>query len=302
MPIITEPKKLSMPQQVQKNKEDIESIFKIIDGLDAMDNVVVVPDISYILSADELKSVRQPVAFIVYNNNVYLKRKEESNTAYFDRVFSIALSTVITFNSEEIVVDLTNGALGINNTSVNTYSVSQIDTKFATISYVDSALATKASLSGANFTGAITAPSIIEDMSGYGFALNTSITGYTLEAVYAGAVKNGNKVTFVAAINITRTEDGLSGNPNLFRFTIPSAIGAKLIPTQIGGYTYLANYVSHFWKSGWSKQDVITYFNKNVNSSILFNADGAINTALEKDTKYYLRVEATFLLSDSLAQ
>ena len=89
--IITDPKKLSMPQQVQKNKEDIEDIRKIIDGLDAEDNVVIVNDISQILTAEELEAIKQPVAFIVYNNHLYFKRSETSTTAYFDVVFSIVL-------------------------------------------------------------------------------------------------------------------------------------------------------------------------------------------------------------------
>lgn len=298
MSIITEPKKLSMPQQVQKNKEDIESIFKKIDGLDAMDNVVVVPDISYILNADELKSVRQPVAFIVYNNNVYLKRKEESNTAYFDRVFSIALSTVITFNSEEIVVDLTNGALGINNTSVNTYSVSQIDTKFATIAYVDSALASKASLGGANFTGAITAPSIIENMSGYSFTKVADDQYNTTVPLFAGACKNGNKLTLVYffILNVITARRTFSvGN-----FYIPTEVGTKLVPVSIGGDTNKL-YFNQLWCATSYNAGVATncWIDKVSNGRIVFSMN---SNSLADNTTYVCRFEATFLLSENLAQ
>lgn len=298
MPIITEPKKLSMPQQVQKNKEDIESIFKKIDGLDSTDNVVDVPDMSYILTADELKSVRQPVAFIVYNNNVYLKRKEESNTAYFDRVFSIALSTVITFNSEEIVVDLTNGALGINSTNVNTYSVSQIDNKFSTITYVDNALALKANLSGANFTGAITAPSIIENMSGYTMSIE-AVSNITIESVYGGAVKNGNKLTIVMAFYLTRTGDVSDSATALIDVNVPSVIGARLYPAQIGDSSVLSAQPLQAFSQVYSAPKTLSSgvwkFSQSLMKLVVFDL-----STLVLNTKYYVRREITFTLSDNL--
>ena len=297
----------TLPEQVGYVTAEIDKIWGFLDGINVQDNLVKVAASSGTLDADEMAIVSREVAFIEYNGNLYIK----ANTTVTEFVFKqIALSasdqgTYNILQSFRIVVTKASGAYAYSsNTVLSLYNKSEMDSLLAAKaddSATTAALAGKADLSGANFTGGITSPSIIEDMAGYGFSLNGAIVGYTLEGVYAGVVKNGNKITFVAALNVTRTANDLTGNPNLFKFEMPSSVGAKLIPTMIGGYSYLANFVSQFWKSGWSKADVVTYFNKNVNSSILFNADSGINTTLEKDVKYYLRVEATFLLSDNLA-
>ena len=300
MPIITEPKKLSMPQQVQKNKEDIESIFKKIDGLDATDNVVVVPDMSYVLSADELKSVRQPVAFIVYDNQLFIKKKEENGNAYFNLVFSIAVSTVVSFESKQIEVNLTNGALGITLATVNTYSVSQIDSKFPTALYVDNALAQKASLSGANFTGPITAPSIIENMTGYSFDMSSRNPNVTYDDIFAGVVKNGNKLTVVIAVNVTRLSSGVY-EFRLGAINVPSEIYSKLYPTNIGGVSLLNNITAMATKNT-ALADKITFgaYIQKTGGKIAITISDAANFAIN-DT-YYVRIEQTFLLSNNLAQ
>lgn len=207
-PIITDPKKLSMPQQVQKNKDDIAEIKKIIDGLDSLDNVVIVPDMSHIMTAEELKSVRQPVCFIIYDNHIYIKNKEESGNAYFDVVFSIVVNTVISFQGSEIEVNLSNGALGIVNTTVSTYSVSQIDTMLgakADLTYVDTKLAEKANLSGANFTGAITAPTLKQSQYNYSrtFNLNAPSSSLTITNVYNRFAEINNLLHLIVNVKIT---------------------------------------------------------------------------------------------------
>lgn len=298
MPIITEPEKLSMPQQVQKNKEDIESIFKKIDGLDSLDNVVVVSDMSYILTADELKSVRQPVAFIVYNNQLFIKKKEENGNAYFNLVFSITVSTVVSFESKQIEVNLTNGALGLTSSTVSTYSVSQIDSKFPTALYVDNALAQKASLTGANFTGAITAPSIIENMSGYSFV---KVESFSWNSIYSGACRNGNKITFVIFGDITKND---TYNAELCHFLIPNSVGEKLYPYTKGGINNVLynNTLNIFPNTSITSEPKTIYFDigKSGNTRINFNLRN-LNT-LDSETVYQFRIEVTFLLSDNLAQ
>ena len=301
MPIIVDPQKLSMPEQVQQNKKDIENIYKIIDGLDSLDNVVEVSDMSYILTAQELKAIEQPVAFIIYNNKVYLKRKIESGIAYFDRVFSISGSTVLTFDSEEIQATLSNGALAMISNSVFTYSKSEIDNKFSTITYVDNQLALKANLSGANFTGAITSPSIIEEMSGYSFNKGSELTGITREFVYAGGVKNGNKLTLVLALNITRTAT-VSNNLPLGQFYMPSDIMGKLYPTNVGGYNFLDNKVIPAFSDHYTKEDIFCFVQKIGSSYVFLQADPSALNNLTLNTKYYLRYEITFLLSENLAE
>lgn len=291
--IITNPKKLSMPQQVQKNKEDIEDIRKIIDGLDVEDNVVVVNNISQILTAEELEAIKQPVAFIVYNNHLYFKNKTTSTTAYFDVVFSIALSTVITFESSEIQVELSNGALGIVNSTVNTYSQTQIDNKFATITYVDNNFA---KLTGANFIGEITAPSIVQTMgAGYSY-LNNPATD--INAIYVGCVRNGNKLTAVWFMALTATDTTYSG-AKLGDLNLPSEVLNKLYPFTLSGNDTLLDVkiLPLFYE-----------YNQKVDANLILQKyTGSIVpriyvSGLTVGKTYLMRYEATFLLSDNLAQ
>lgn len=157
-------------------------------------------------------------------------------------------------------------------------------------------------LLGSGVIPSIKADEIIENMNGYSFAYNTSIVGFTLENVYIGAVKNGNKLTFVVALNVTRTQDDLSGTKIVGNFTIPSTIGEKLYPANIAGLNYLDNRVIQAWSSGWAKKDLISYLIKKNNTTVEFDFDSGINTILTKDTKYYVRYETTFLLSEDISQ
>lgn len=299
--IITDPKKLSMPQQVQKNKEDIEDIRKIIDGLDAEDNVVIVNDISQILTAEELEAIKQPVAFIVYNNHLYFKRSETSTTAYFDVVFSIVLSTVITLESSEIQVELSNGALGIVNSSVSTYSTTQIDNKFAEKTYVDTNFA---KLSGADFTGEITAPSIIEQSLEYTFDIipGRIPSGLTFNAVYAGVCKTGNKITLVLFAEIKRTASIDPGYIDFgLKFVLPRSVADRIYPYSLSGLDNVVDNINVSMFSSYSSsvsKPVIML--KSSDTNFFLNIYGLDTLTL--DTKYCFRIETTFLLSDNLAQ
>ena len=290
----------SLPEQVAANMNNIQDILNILDGLNIQDNVVAVGDISQILTADELEIVERPVAFILYNNNIYIKKNESGGMAYFDIIFTIVLSTVISFASSEIEVNLSNGALGITNSTVSTYSVTQIDTALGTkadTTYVNAQLALKANLAGANFTGAITAPSIIEDMSGYGFQLRSEgvTDGFTIN--YAGIVKNGNKITFALAgeIVVGATAPSIP-NPTICSFTFPSAIGLKLIPNSLN---YLDNKSVSFFSSANVSADKNFDVRKISDTEIRIDSY-AIHT-LSLNTTYVFRYECTFLLSDNLA-
>lgn len=145
----------------------------------------------------------------------------------------------------------------------------------------------------------VKANEIIENMNGYSFNL-ASPTGYTLEGVYVGACKNGNKLTFVLAFNITRNEDNLTGNVSLGEFIIPENVGVNLIPARVGEYNYLLNLIATGWTSAWSNRSQIFALAKADNSHINAYFDSSANTNLIKDAKYYFRVEMTFLLGDNL--
>ena len=162
---------------------------------------------------------------------------------------------------------------------------------------LEAALEQKANLSGANFTGAVTAPSIIENMSGYSFT-KSSDTNVSLEYNYAGVVKNGNKITFAIALTATRTGN-VEGNSFLLgRFAVPEAISAKLFP-QIGDQVLSAYliYCSATFRTGVSlPARFVKYSGVNM-PVVLYEVQN-----LTLNTSYYIRFEATFLLSDNLAQ
>ena len=145
----------------------------------------------------------------------------------------------------------------------------------------------------------VKADEIIENMEGYSFTL-ASPTGYTIEKVYVGAVKNGNKLTLVLAFNITRTADELTGNVSLGQFVIPSVVGSKLYHAQVGTYNYLVNQIAVMWATAWTNKNQIFAVQKADNEHLNAYFDSSANTNLNKDTKYYCRIEMTFLLSESL--
>ena len=146
-----------------------------------------------------------------------------------------------------------------------------------------------------NVAGNFTADSIIENMQGYTWT-KLSVENHDVEEVYVGVVKNGNKLTFVWCGYITRLTPATGGTLGIFG--IPNDVGAKLYPTQIGSYEWLdAKVVPAFVNS-------VTYANAYLRISKSSNVQIApqITTQdLTQNTKYFIRYEATFLLSDNMA-
>lgn len=149
-----------------------------------------------------------------------------------------------------------------------------------------------------NIAGNLTADSIIENMSGYDFLKLSETAGLTREFVYAGVVKNGNKITYVVAVNLTRTGTVAGGTATLGFFQNPSAIQDALYPSNIGGGNYLDLRSVDAWQDEATKVETIGYIAK---------GSGGISAYANKlndltlNTKYYFRYEATFLLSNNLA-
>lgn len=279
----------NLPEQVGYNTSQIEKIFETLDGLSVQDNVVSVPDMSYVLTDDELKIVRQAVAFIVYNGEVYIKKSEDSASAYFELVFTVSESAgVITVSAKEIQVTLANGGLALVTSSAATYSRIKLDTL----------LAAKSDLSGANFTGPITAPSIIENMSGYSWVLNPNISGANIEMIYVGVCKNGNKLTFALFGKITNTsaDDIYLGN-----FYIPEDIRQDLYTYVVEGANVLAQQSLQFFKtSGLSNlPTAATVEFVKVPAGVFVNIRKL--SQLTVGVEYTFRIEQTFLLNDNLA-
>lgn len=149
-----------------------------------------------------------------------------------------------------------------------------------------------------NVAGNFTADSIIENMSGYSFTELTS-EDLTKEFVYVGAVKNGNKVTLVLALNVTKTAS-LSASKNIGYIAMPSAVMDKLYPTLVGGSSVLVFDKVNAVASDSTFIPLVYKVTKNpTNVVFILSVDTIDNLPL--NTKCYIRIEQTFLLSDSLA-
>ena len=147
--------------------------------------------------------------------------------------------------------------------------------------------------------GLVTGEEIIEKMSGYSFTLGDN-ANFTWEKIYAGAVKNGNKLTLVLAINVTKTAAYTSSTVT-GSFTLPASVIAKLIPTTIGGYTALALSKVQCVDNTNTIVEVKHLVLKDAdNNQVNFLLYGSDISNLVQNTKYYIRYELTLLLSDSL--
>ena len=125
-----------------------------------------------------------------------------------------------------------------------------------------------------------------------------TIENLTIENIYTSACKNGDKITIVSALNLTRL-DTLGINAWVANIKLPSYIMEKLFPTNIGAYDCLAF-------------NVINSINTDLTivplNTMVFKGDNNIQLILQQSTidnlvlnkKTYVRFELTFLLSDNL--
>ena len=143
----------------------------------------------------------------------------------------------------------------------------------------------------------ITGNSIVENMSGYSFTKATD-ENVTYEYVYVGAVKNGNKLSIVVAVNITKGA-GADAQISLGNIICPQAIMDKLYPTNVGAYPFLDNDKLTIFSAFNSAVDVLAYIEKGTYPDKLVIRLGDTSNMVQ-DTKYFVRYEATFLLSDDL--
>ena len=150
-----------------------------------------------------------------------------------------------------------------------------------------------------NIAGNFTADSIIENMSGYAFVNQQADKAWT--PVYAGVVKNGNKITFVVFGKMTASSADPS-SATIARFTIPASVGTNLYPYTLGGASdILDNKFCGFFDYVSSYKQVAYNVKKDSNTSIAFILRNINGSGLTDSTEYVFRIEETFLLSENLA-
>lgn len=150
-------------------------------------------------------------------------------------------------------------------------------------------------------SGSITANSIVENMTGYSYH-QVSKESYVTPA-YTSIVKTGNKITIVACgtLNMTGSET-MNDYTNLWSlyFTIPSAVGAKIVPLVS---TRLDQKPIKIYSNAFlDVYDIYATFSKSNNSQLDLAIFGttAADTGITRGRNYAFRYEVTFLLSDSL--
>ena len=153
-------------------------------------------------------------------------------------------------------------------------------------------------LNSLDATGLITGGELIEKMSGYSFAPNTSELsddGVTLS--YVGVVKTGNKITFVIAGTFSPTT-GVPAhlNPQLGDFTIPQSVYDKLYPDSNG---VIDNQTLNFSDTASSYVSKTFTCQKHTNNRVRYNLRN-MSSGFEDDKTYSFRISSTFLLSENL--
>ena len=214
----------NLPEQVAENLKKIQEIIHFLDGVNIQDNLVGVADLSQILTAAELEIVERPVAFIYYNDELYIKKNEDSGNAYFDNIFSISPSaSQVDFASNEIEVVLSTGALSMTSATASVYPTSQVDTL----------LAAKADLTGATFTGDVKAQTLEQSQANYVIDLNfINMTDITVNNVYCKLIIVNNILYGIVCLKLTNTS---AATKTLFEFatttslSIPAIYGDRII-------------------------------------------------------------------------
>ena len=303
----------NIQEQVGYNTECIKELAEAIDGITLEDKLVLIANDSGTFTAEELDILSLPLAFISNGSRVWIK-DSESASEFIYKAIDIKADEVgsayFNVGGSKIVVTRATGAFVISDDIIIvTYSKSQIDTIVAskanasdvypkTQTYskteVDNALGDKANLTGANFSGPITAPSIIQNTTG--FVLNSTALQ---SGCFVSVVQNGNKVTFV--FSGTLTVD--TGNPNIVlgAFTIPAEVGAKMIPNIESDRILLNDIIVTAGRT--SQRYTLGFFiTKWYNASVTFYATLLTNPPVAYvNGDYIVRAEATILLSDNLA-
>lgn len=146
-------------------------------------------------------------------------------------------------------------------------------------------------------SGNITGNSIIENMTGYSF-VKSSNENFTYEYIYAGIVKNGNKLTLALALNLTLTGSASTYTIMLGHFGLPSNVLARLYPTQVGGSNFLSLKVEHAHQTLDDYVEIRPFVQK---GDTQINIASRILSTFTPNVARYIRLEFTFLLSDNLA-
>ena len=142
----------------------------------------------------------------------------------------------------------------------------------------------------------LSADSIIENMSGYSMSVDSD----HVEMLYAGIVKNGNKLTLTMFGGYTYETGDIAFK--VATITVPNDIWLKLVPyTQAGENRMIDQRTISIFADRQYAKTLITDMQRVTNNQLIFNFLSVNNAGLTNGVKYLFRFEATFLLSENLA-
>ena len=151
--------------------------------------------------------------------------------------------------------------------------------------------------------GLVTGAEIVEKMTGYSFTSATPTQLSNLVVNYAGVVKNGNKLTYVLAMTITIGGTDIASNTSLRfgKFIIPASVLAKLIPYSQGSLDNVLEDKIVNLRDTSSVTGVVQGLAFTIKATPGIDPYIYPKDTLVAGKSYHVRIESTFLLSDSLA-
>lgn len=142
----------------------------------------------------------------------------------------------------------------------------------------------------------VTGNEIVEKMGADYFFTDIAVSNATKENIYAGACKNGNKLTLVYAFNITPSSALTSAS--VCQFAVPTAVYNKIYPVNIDGVDVVARSDVKAITTYLDPGVTVKFFVTKGSGYLFFACDFS---DLVVSSKYYMRLEITLLLSPNLA-
>ena len=240
----------NIQEQVAYNSKCIQAIKDYLDGLEISDSLIVLTSSSGSLTAEEMAVAQKKVAFIYLNGELYVKSEDVVPSSYIFRQVKLKATEVgsayYEIGGSKIVVTIGTATYAQSDEVVITvYSKSQVDSIVANImaikanvadvytkTAVDLLLAGKADLSGANFTGDVTARTLSSNQAEYeaNFNVYNLPAGLSIKDSSYKAFKVINNVLWIIAVLWIEntTESVVSGSFTLYNNNVPSNIGSKI--------------------------------------------------------------------------
>ena len=216
----------NLPEQVGFNTSKIKEIIDFLNESGMKDLVVNLEADSGVLTNEQFAVLELSPSYIVLNGRVFYKALEDgTNIDFFDLSAPSIAAGVSTQTVKRIrIVEATKN-----------YSTTDVVLSSYTKDELDTALAAKADLAGATFTGDVSANKLEQSFANYEQELTLTYSGVSPNKIeltkYYSYLKIINGMTYVI-INCKLTNTGDSaenlGTVSISQFQVPPEIGEKI--------------------------------------------------------------------------